>query len=972
MDAGNANAHCSVPEFFISRAGPDKDIALRIADILEAAGRRVLIQDRDFANRSFMERMQHALVSNARTIALLSPEYLRRDHCAAEWMGTIADDPLNKQSKLIVLRIRPCDPPGLLKSLAYWDLVPLLPEEEAGSLRDVVLSSVLVGRWDGPPSGVLRYFEASKPILHNEIKPVPNFTAREDALAAISAALSRGSATAITQPAAVHGLGGIGKTTLARQFAWEAAEKETYAGIWWLRAEKLKDATSWDGIEQGLADLRNALFPGLEPIRERAEAARAALRFLSRGGFDKPWLLVYDNVDDEELLEAWLPPASVQVLITSRLGGWGAEVVAVEVEEWAEDEAIRYLHDASGRGDLDEAALRQITNALGRLPLALSHAAAYLKRNRAITVTTYLADLARQMTQVPRGASYKTSVFATFRLAIRQAEAEAPDARDVLTLAAFFAPNDIPEELFQHFVESEVSLAEAISALDHLSLVDFDAKNRTFSVHSLVQAAVRSELPSEEIKTWVAAGVDVCAIAQPGVGIENWDAAQRLLPHAQAVTNIASDEIGPPLAYLLNLSGTYLYERGAYMEAEPLLVRALSIWQEVSNPDCLKIADALNNLARLYNAQGKYDAAEPLYERGLATREKVVGPDDPGVAIALNNLGDVYRGRGKYDAAKPLYDRALTILEKAVGSDDTRVAAILNNLAELYRAEGKYDIARPLYERALAIRENALGPDHPEVARALNDLALLHHDYGNLEGAGPLLERALAIWEKTLGSQHPTVAHALNNLARCHHARQHFDTAKSLFERALATFEKVLGPDHPNVALTLNNLGALYRDQGKHNAQPLYRRALSILENALGPNHPDVAYALSNLANLHNARGEYNLARPLHERALAIVEGSFGPAHPDVTPPLMGLAVTYFRQGRYEKARTFLKRALFICEKTLDPDHERTRIARRHLATIDRKITAPMSGPWPISPKIPRNNVCPCGSGKKYKHCCGR
>jgi hypothetical protein len=272
MDAGNANANGSAPpDFFISRAGPDKDIALRIADILEAVGRRVLIQDRDFANRSFMERMQYALVSNARTIALLSPDFFTRDHCAAEWMSTIADDPLNKKSKLIVLRIRPCDPPGLLKSLAHWDLVPLLTAAEADSFRDVVLSSVRTGRWDGSLPGALRYFEASKPILHNEIKPVPNFTGREAALAAISAALSRGSATAITQPAAVHGLGGIGKTTLARQFAWEAAEKDTYAGIWWLRAEKVKDAASWDGIEQGLADLRGVLFPGVEPIIDPAQ-----------------------------------------------------------------------------------------------------------------------------------------------------------------------------------------------------------------------------------------------------------------------------------------------------------------------------------------------------------------------------------------------------------------------------------------------------------------------------------------------------------------------------------------------------------------------------------------------------------------------------------------------------------------------------------------------------------------------------
>ena len=92
--------------------------------------------------------MQAGLTSGARTIALLSPDYLARDFCAAEWQNTIADDPLNRHSKLIVLRIRPCDPVGLLKSLAFWNLVPLLagPDQDA-MLRDVVLA---LGA-NGPP-----------------------------------------------------------------------------------------------------------------------------------------------------------------------------------------------------------------------------------------------------------------------------------------------------------------------------------------------------------------------------------------------------------------------------------------------------------------------------------------------------------------------------------------------------------------------------------------------------------------------------------------------------------------------------------------------------------------------------------------------------------------------------------------------------------------------------------------------------
>ena len=855
------------PEFFVSRAGPDAGAAQRIAHILEDAGRRVVIQDWDFKNRNFMDCMQTALTSGARTIALLSPDYLTREHCAAEWKATIADDPLNRRSKLIVLRIRPCDPVGLLKSLAFWDLVPLLsaPEQD-GLLRDAVLASVRTGRQKDPLSPATRFFAAAKPILHAEIKPTANFTGRAAALDAIGAALERGAKTAITQPAAVHGLGGIGKSTLAREFARAAAVAGRYSGVWWLRAEKSKDSATWDGIEQGLADLRAVLFPGLEPPKERAKAARDTLNFLGSGGFEKPWLLVYDNVDDEEVLETWAPPANVQVLMTSRLGNWGAEVAPVEVEEWELDEAVRYLREASGRGDLGDAALTHIATELGRLPLALSHAAAYLKRNRAVTADTYLSELSRRMKEAPKGAAYKASVFATFQLAMEQAEAEAPGARAVLTLAAFYAPDNIPEELFtqapeiypaalQPIAASEARLAEAISALDYLSLADFDPGERMFSVHRLVQAAARDALGNPEAEAeWIAAAVKACEAAYPGSDFQHWAAYEGLLPHARTLAELASDSIGLPLAALLNQAGFCLDDRAAYAEAEPLYERALAIFEKALGPCHPDVAASLNNLAMLHRAQGAYERARPLLERALAIQEQVLGSDSPHVATSLNNLATLYRAQGAYKRAGSLYERALTIREKTLGPNHPHVATSLNNLAELYDSQGAYERAGPLYERSLTIREKALGPDHPDVAASLNNLAALYHAQGAYERAGPLLERALAIWEKALGPDHPDVASSLNNLAALYHAQGAYERARPLYERALAICEKALGPDHPDVANSLNNLAGLYYAQGAHErAGPLFERALAIWEKALGPDHSHTKIARENLAALRQA-----------------------------------------------------------------------------------------------------------------------
>ena len=214
-------------------------------------------------------------------------------------------------------------------------------------------------RCAGPPedplSPITRFFEAAKPILHAEIKPTANFTGRDAALDAIGEALERGAKAAITQPAAVHGLGGIGKSTLAREFAWRAAE----AGPLFRRVVAPRgEVHGQRHLGRHRAGPRRSARRALSRPRTaegtREGRARHAALSLHRAASKSPG---FSSTTMSTTRRCWTPgrrPPNVQVLMTSRLGGWGAEVAPVEVEEWALDEAIRYLRDASGRGDLDD------------------------------------------------------------------------------------------------------------------------------------------------------------------------------------------------------------------------------------------------------------------------------------------------------------------------------------------------------------------------------------------------------------------------------------------------------------------------------------------------------------------------------------------------------------------------------------------------------------------------------------------
>jgi hypothetical protein len=283
-----------LPDFFISRAGADADIAGVIGRVLESAGHRVVLQQWDFANRNFMEQMHQALSSGARVIALLSNDYLASKHCEAEWLNAIAHDPLNTNGRLILLRVGECTPKGLLTALAYWDLVPVREQDDL--LADIVRAAIMpdaARRLIGPTG---EYWRSPRTVLHPEIKPTPGFTGRDRELAALGEALWRGETAAVTQPAAVHGLGGVGKSTLAREYAWR--ERDFYAGVWWLNAERTKGAEGFEGIEKGLVELGAIFIRGLGEAQDRAAAARQTLNL--------PWSSSLTGGSGQDRNDHWL------------------------------------------------------------------------------------------------------------------------------------------------------------------------------------------------------------------------------------------------------------------------------------------------------------------------------------------------------------------------------------------------------------------------------------------------------------------------------------------------------------------------------------------------------------------------------------------------------------------------------------------------------------------------------------------
>lgn len=757
-------------DFFISRTGIDKEIAIQISQILQEAGYKTLLQDEDFGHTSFMAEMERGfgqVEQGARLIALLSSKYQQSKHCRSEYNYPLTDDPENNEEKLIVLRIEECAPTGFLKPLPYVDLVPTLHDVQ--KLENAVLLAVghqeqTEPKWFAP----LKH--PAQQIIHPEICETPNFTGRQDELNKLHEALSKTdqAIAAITQPAAVHGLGGVGKSILAKEYAWQ--NKESYQGVWWINAEEESEITT------GLIDLGAHFIPGLKEVPEKQNAANDTLDYFATyfEGTEKPWLLIYDNIETEEIYRKHAPKGGARILLTSRQCNFSNQITPIEVSSWPLGEAISYLQDESGR-TFDETQSTTLAKTLGCMPLALSHAAAFLRQNHAISIENYLKNIEKYLNKAPVNADYPDAVFATYQTAIDKCEEKAPGAKAILSLSAFMAPDAIPYEIYeqepehypealQPLIQNEDLFLEALGTLNRFSLIKLEANNKTFSLHRLVQAAAMDNLGDEK-EAWMANAIRAIAAAHPKQGFEHWQAYERLLSHAQHISTSTHDDVKAPLSTLLNNIALFLKERGDYLTGEPLYRRALKIDEKHLGPEHPQTAIRLNNLAVLLRITYRMKEAEIHCRRALKINEKNLDANHPAIASNINNLALILQDTNRRKEAELHFRRALKIYKKTCGQNHPETATCCNNLATLLQDTNRWKEAESLYTQAINIYEKIYNPVHPETAKSLNNLASLYHEKNHPEKAKPLYLRALSIFEACLPKGHPHIECTRKNLA---------------------------------------------------------------------------------------------------------------------------------------------------------------------------------------------------------------
>jgi tetratricopeptide (TPR) repeat protein len=702
--------------------------------------------------------------------------------------------------------------------------------------------------------------------------------------------------------AQVVGLGGIGKSLLAAEYALRYGPAYP-GGVFWLRAHGHDDVeTASARVAERSSQLRDfatalgASVEGLSPAGVR----RALIQVLDASG--RPYLWIADDLPGgltQGEIDDWLAPSGLgKTLVTTRSREYGAFGRQIEVGLLAEADGLDLLRAHRPTLDReDKEAARGLVRDLGGHALAIDVAGAALAAERGVrSVAEYREAIGRASPdelefagqlagELPTG--HERSITSTLLRSIR---ALGERGVDFLRIASMLAVEPIPARLaveclrWADSLDMDTAMATAVAGMDEahaLSLAEIVGDGGgDRAVHALVSRTVRlAVLPSgrEASLRW---GANAALVDGLKPVLRRESVSPALVAHARHLGAAISDQSE---IVLMNFVSNYDRERG------------------------------------------DFESARLLQERLLDAARKIHGPEHVETCGVMSSLAGTLAELGEKKRALDLFTQALEHTEKALGADNVSTLSLMNNVAELRWGVGDFAGALALHERTLEGRRRLLGDDHPQTVTSMNNFAGTLADYGDLEGARSRLEEVLAIRRRILGKGHPNTLSTMNSLGIVLGRLHDYEGARTWHQLTLDGRREALGADHPYTFTSMNNLAVTLGELGEREvACSLHAETLRLREAVLGERHPDTLTSMDNLASTSGQLGRLAEARELHVRTLTLRTEVLGPEHAETLCSMSSLATTLWMERDREHGTSLQKRAAEAARRALGDSHPTT------------------------------------------------
>ncbi len=772
--------------------------------------------------------------------------------------------------------------------------------------------------------------------------PLPrhvNFTGRTPLLKTLHDKLSVDPPPGVV---ALHGLGGIGKTQTALEYVYRHAAE--YDMVAWLRSE---DA---DGLAWEYASLADLLGLPERNTPDRYPKVEAVRRWLER---NRRWLVVFDNAPTPEAIRSYLPRSPTgHVITTSRHPGWRSLGASLAVDVLEPNEAAEFLAVRTGGQGAPE--VFDLCEELGRLPLALEEAAAYIEATGR-SVSTYRRLLEtnrlRLLEEGTPPADYPWTVRSTWEISLQGLEAEAPTAAQLLCVCAYLGPDDIPlGDLRQAIsrlgggplspLRDDIEFDRCMVALRRYSLVKLN--DGSLSLHRLVQLVTRDRLPEEHRALWAEMAVRLVEAVFPKSGLAG-DAhplAGRLLPHSLAALghaqNLSScDEVA---ARLLTRTGIYMSATGVHARALEHLTKALQIFERHPEFGDAERASLLTNVAVVCNARGDLYEARDLLQRALVIHEEIEGPNDLNVGLDLVTLCWVRHVLGDLQEARLAAERGIIILRSKLGGVHPILATLRAVLARVLWELGDIAGATRVVVEVLEMLDRADSRFHPMASGAWFHAGRLCFEMGAIERAQACAEQGASVSRPAYGPDHPLVLSNLILSGQILLQRDDLDGAARIFEQIVDGGRRTCARPHADLAPAHALLAETQRRAGD---LALARRTIAQAQKTADDVAGDRTFCRASvqmvLGNILADQGDVVVACREQAKACNLLAGRLGVGHPSLLPFLNALARTQLRGGDDDEGGSLAQRVLSIAATAELEDHVEVAAALETLAEHSRR-----------------------------------
>ncbi|WP_404783164.1 tetratricopeptide repeat protein [Altericista sp. CCNU0014] len=773
---------------------------------------------------------------------------------------------------------------------------------------------------------------------------VVQFVGRDQKLIDLHAQLQQNDRIAIT---AIAGMGGIGKTELALQYAIAQLQHQTYpAGFCWLTCRAQEIAT------QIVSFAKTKLLLAIPDDLEAKEQVDLIWQRWPAGNA----LIVLDDVTDYNAIALYLPPPDprFKVLITTRQN-FGASVTTINIEELSDEAAIALLKSIVGdeRIEAQQEDAQALCKWVGNLPLGLELLGRFLVGKPDWAIAKLLERLeskrlaAKALIETESGMTATLGVAAALELS--WAELSQPE-QDLACLLGMFAVAPIPWSLVEPCfpeVDSDDLEDWRDKGLRDRSLIKRVGEG-TYQLHQIVQEYFRFKLQSYSQQTSHLKTSFFKTLVKISESIQETPSAQEITDIESSITHIEElaihwvyeldedDLIWPynglsrfyagkglfaiaekwarrciesinvkcgeeSLAYAMSLNNLAIQNitQGHLEEAESNFIKAY----ELSKDDPrLKEGNnkILNNLAQIYLNKGRYQKALDLHQIVLTDRTQNFYQSQPDIALSLNNIGRIYNEINRHEEAESKLKEALKILE-LFPNENRLIATCIENLGIAYLRQGRIDDAKTNFLQSLQMNESYLGERHPDVVYSLTNLAACLEEEDNYLEAKKTLHRALEISQD---HEHVNNSDLLNLLGEIYKKLKDYFKSEKYLKQVIEVARKYYKSEHKDIAVYLNNLAGLYvKTKEYKQAENVYFESIQIKRNIFGDRSIEVAIGLNNLAHLYYESKEISKAKSFFEEAFQIFATEYGDTHPQSAQISENLIKTKTLCEKYNKKR---------------------------------------------------------------------